>query len=580
MLRIKDNPLIGVFLFVLVVIGLYSNTLSAPFHYDDYRYIVTNGALDSGFHMLRLWQRLEPAFRKRVVAFFTFALNDALAGETARAYRVVNIILHGITAFLVWVLTVVLFRTPRLAGSALKKYAMPIGLTAGLLFLVHPLQTESVTYISQRFTSLAGFFYCSALISYITARVTEREGAHAAGWYILAFACMGAGLFTKEIVFTLPLAVLMTEVVLFGNREPGRGPNRAEWRRIIAAGLIFISVLTLFVWAFHGQLMRPEARRVDPVYFFTQMKVLPAYLRLTFFPVGQNIDHHVVPAASLTEPLVMGGGLFLIMVCAGAAFAIRRMPLVGWGILFFFIAVSLESSLIATDDMMVEHRMYLPLIGLCIATSAGMCRLFKRPVPFLGVSSLIILALAAFTVQRNTVWQSAESLWSDAIRKAPGKVRPYINRGIAYARQGALDEAREDFERAIDRDPANHRAYMNRGLVFQQKGQSMMALADYEKSIALRPDNNPVAYNNKGSVLRDLGLRDKARKDFSKAIAQDSRYAEAYYNRGLLFMDEMRYDEALRDFERASRYGDLPGIEGLKKLARQMKRHERKLGGN
>jgi tetratricopeptide (TPR) repeat protein len=592
----------GILIIILCVIA-YSNTFSAPFQLDDASNIVDNPQVRN-IHLF-----LKAPASTRGVGYFTFALNYWLHGADVAGYHIVNLVIHILTSLLLYGLIVLSFRTPVLQRSLLRRRAGTIALFSALLFAAHPVQTEAVTYIVQRLASLAALFYIASLAAYVKSRLSgleNRPAGYAAAWYAASLLSAVLAMKTKEIAFTLPVVITLFEFLFF------EGPIK---KRIV---LLFPLLLTMLIIPMTllgtgkplgvmlrdvSQVTRVETAVTRTEYLLTEFAVIVTYLRLFFLPINQNLDYSYPLYQSFFEPRVVLSFLLLSVILGTAAYFLsrdRRFPgagrLIAFGVFWFFITLSVESSVIPIVDLIFEHRLYLPSAGFFItcvsALFLGAERLKTRwPTAeraVLGVLAAAVIVFAGLTYTRNIVWGSEVRLWQDVIQKSPEKARgynglglaynkmalydkalmnfdkglslepenagAYNGRGVTYDELGRFDKAIEDFNRAIALDPSDQRAFTNRGLLYGKSGRFDKAIEDFETAIALDP-SRPEAYNNLGIAYAKFGLADKALEQFNKTILLDPEQAMAYYNRGLLYSRTGDSERARADYQKACGLG-------------------------
>jgi hypothetical protein len=301
------------------------------------------------------------------------------------------------------------------------------------------------------------------------------------------------------------VAILLTEWIGFGR------PQR--WRTVAAIGgvltLVILAVPIAWktaVWQLPPNDMSLPARVVDAVfdprraplrgphpgaleYLLTQGTVLPRYLALAVLPWDLNVDPDVPIARALSLPVVAGFG-FLIGLAALGLSQVRRRPLVAFGILWFFVTSSVESSLLPIDDVMAEHRMYLPMAGLAVTVGwAFAAALARARRAALSAGAAVVVACIALTFARNVVWLSPLTLWLDAVEKSPDKVRPHTNLGAAYHKADRLDEAVDQYCRALKLDPDDPIAHDNLDLALTTLGTFDHIVP---KVVERRPDGSVV----------------------------------------------------------------------------------------
>lgn len=573
-------------LIVLACLLAYSNTFGVPFHFDDNLNIVDNPVVKSLHYFADPDQaeglKSRYALRSRYIGYLTFALNYALFGLNVAGYHVVNLLIHILNAFLIYRLVLLTFQTPYFSAGAhppREREGVIIALFSALLFASHPVQTQAVTYIVQRFASLATLFYLLSLVMYSKWRVafprTGKPGLSALR-YLISVLCAVLAMKTKEIAFTLPLMIALYEVLFF------EGPAR---KRVLWLIPFFFTMLIIPLALFSAD--KPLGIMISDMdeasssatvsrwdYLFTQFRVIVTYLRIIIFPINQNLDYDYPVYHSLLQGEVAASSLLILSLFASGIYFWYRsrltpsvFRLASFGIFWFFITLSVESSVIPIQDVIFEHRLYLPLFGPAVlATTAtfAIANRWKDKWPIIEKALVLLLALATvvFTgaaYARNRVWQNEITLWSDVVKKSPGKPRGYNGLGLAYANAGQLDTALDLFDNAISlhktlqksRDEA-YGVVVNKGLVYFTKKDSDRAITEYNKAVLFAPELAP-AYNNRGIVYYYQKQYGKAMEDFNKAIAMDPNYADAYHNRGIFFSDKGQIDNAIQDFDRAIR---------------------------
>lgn len=478
----------------------YSNSFDAAFQLDDEPNIVSNPRLrDLG----ALW----PPSGSRWVGLLTFAINYRVGGLDVFGYHLVNFLVHLTNALLLHRLTALTLRTPALrsagAGPLLRRH---LPLAAALLFAVHPLATQAVTYIVQRFTSLATLFFLLALALHAQARLAPEggeEGRAGAGWlHVLSFLSAIAAMRTKEIAVTLPMVAAAYEILFFRTRRP------ALLLPLVAAAALVPLGRLADVGVTGGLLSEtPKISRWD--YLLTQSRVVVLYLRLLVLPVGQNVDHDVPLSTSPAEPAVLGALAILLGIAGIATFALLRSrranraagSLFFFGVTWFFATLSVESSIIPIRDVAFEHRVYLPSAGATVALATVLLCAAGRvlagaPVARQAAFALVLTALplAAATHARNRVWKDEVTLWTDAMAKSPGKERPRIMLGAArlqlgleHARRGELDRAEREYREAIRVAPELAQAHANLGVVLVRQGRAEEGLAEHRRAFEIEP---------------------------------------------------------------------------------------------
>jgi tetratricopeptide (TPR) repeat protein len=614
---ILNNPLLHFLLIVVVGLLAYSNTFNVPYHLDDTRYIVANDQIrDFDYYLFPFTGSLPeselvpsgdavvmrnrlPIFKRRLVTFLSFALNYRLHGLDVTGYHVVNLLIHIINAGLLYLMVLVGFKTPLLRNSEIFVGRYLMGLFSALLFIAHPVQTQAVTYISQRFATLAALFYLSTLLLYLLYRINDQKR-----YIVLSVVCAIIAMKAKEHAFTVPFAALLVELCFFS------GPLKPRLLRLIPLGV------TLFVVPI--SLIEPEMPLGEALagitetqleitrteYFITQVRVILTYIRLLVFLVVQNFDYDYPIYQSLLEPEVLiSGTLHIVLVGTALCFFIRSGRrlynsggarafsvmdtsvmvgrLLSFGVLWFYLALSVESSFVALHNVIFEHRVYLPSVGvfwiLPIALFAGAQRFshrFRRSVLVSACACCVaVIIMASTTYLRNSVWTDRITLWEDVVNKSPNKNRAHIHLGLAYYSNGMMAEAMNQFEwnksstagqetggfhpmgyiaNVIDTyslgdDVSSSKRYFMLGVDLASKGYSEKAAQMYRTSIELWP--SPLAYNNLGNLCFAQGDTEMALEMLKAAINLDPNFESARYNLGRIYFELKKYEKAADSFK-------------------------------
>jgi hypothetical protein len=482
-------PRVWLALALLCVTSLivYAPSFLVPFQFDDYGRLANNAALQAGEFLAALtWLG-----NSRLLPSLTLWFDYQLYGDDPTGYHLLNLAMHLIAACGVFALAAALCATPRLRGRWTPGGALVLATVAALLFAVHPVQTEAVTYIIQRAAVMAAAFYIWAAVCFVRGRNRANAGAlSAARPLYVATAVLGlAALLSKENAATLPLVLLAAEWIFFARPR----------RRVLLAGaavlpLLSLAVLALKAWLWSPLLSNGEERfrfwqrmvlavtgyatgstltATPPtaVYALTQAIVIPRYLLLLIAPWGLNVDHDVPLQSGLSAAVVVGLLIVLGLIVA-AIVAARRAPLIGFGLWWFLLALTVESSLVPLSDAMAERRLYLAMPGIGLIAGSLAAALWRRaPRPAAAASGLVIGALALLTMTRLEVWQSPLTLWRDAADKAPRKARPWLNLGVAHSLEGRYDRAIDAYCRALALQPDDDLTRENLELALMETGR-------------------------------------------------------------------------------------------------------------
>ncbi len=427
-------------LILLVGIAAYANSFQGAMVLDDESSIVLNPRIH---HLWPVWHVLTDTTRPLVQ--LSIALNYALGGLNVFGYHVVNLTIHLCAALVLYGLV---RRTAHSTGLAL---------SAALLWVVHPLQTQSVTYIAQRAESLTGLWYLLTL--YALAR----------GWYAVSVLACFAGMATKPVMATAPLmAWLYDRVFLAGSWRTAWRVRRGYYLGLAGslAVLVFLLITASREYSWAAGFSLQERSLSD--YALTQPGVILQYLRLAVWPHPLVLDYAWPVAATWVDVLPP---LAVLAVMGWLVWRAWRMhPAIGFLGVAAALLLAPTSSVIPITDLAQEHRMYLPLVPLLLlavlAGARGLQLIWpthlrrQRVVAGLLVSALV-LTFGVMTQHRNQDYRSELAIWQDTVRKRPMNPRAHNNLGVALAQQGSLDEAFAHFSEALRLNPSDPDAFHN-----------------------------------------------------------------------------------------------------------------------
>jgi protein O-mannosyl-transferase len=542
------------YIFILLIIGVgivvYLPAFQASFHLDDGPSIRDNAVI----------RQLDPEsiFNFWPTRFFTYlslAVTFRYAALDPFLYHLGNFAIHLFNAL------VVFFLLRRLLG----KFGLFPPLIGALIFLVHPLQTQAATYVIQRATSLATGFYLLTILFYLkcfqvkkniekdTAGISTGLRSNNYFYYFLSFLFALGAMLTKEFTITLPGALILTELLVLRGQQV---KTVKKFIRLIPF-LILILVIPALTWIYSdnphyndsGQVeWLKEAGVIDEaapghgesprVYLLTQPRVFITYLRLLVLPINQQVDYDYPKLFSFFDlAVIVPLTIILSLILLACYYRKNNLPIITLGIFWFILTLLPESSIIPIIDVIVEHRLYLPLFGAVVVFTYfyGSLARFRRTRFIFGVA--VVVLLGWFTYQRNLVWQTPVSLWEDNVAKAPGRARIHGNLGKAYLDKGRYEKAAEEFKKLIEIDPTFAGAYNNLAVIYIDHIKDYRLARKYiEASLALFPDY-PAGYLNLGVIdLNNRKLR-SAIKNFEKALELDPKSLLAYYNLGACYIN-------------------------------------------
>lgn len=530
----------------IVVLGalIYGNTLNVPWYFDDTSNIVRNPLIrDLG----SAWDKL---LAPRGLAMFSFALNYHFHGIELPGYHVVNISIHLLTSCFVYLILKRVFTCSTI-----------LPLLAATIFLAHPLQTQSVTYVVQRMTSLGGLFFFISMYLYIRGRETLAAGQRFTSlphlFFYLASLLSGAiAVHTKQNAAVLPICIFLFDYFFqpeSRNCEPRPGIYLIPY---FVAPLWM--ALTLFLMpVMDGVDLQAITSTNDPAkglilpkksgleyqlsYLVTEFSVLWLYMRLLFIPYGQVLDYQYPLTTSLLTLKNCAAFLGLAGLLGYAAAVRRKIPSVSFAIAWFFITLSVESTIIPLDPVF-EHRLYIPMFGFAVLLPKlfQALGLNRQRIYLLSVTVMVYSVLTWF---RNDLWSRECEFLEDQYSKVPHGTRGMITLSKCYLDKGRDQEAEALLNKAIAIDPTLEKAYINLSSIMVRKQRLGEALELLRKGLQSNPYSGEL-HNNLG-VLYDLsGDPELAIEVLLKSNRINPGYAETYTNLGAVYAGLKRWDDA------------------------------------
>ena len=540
-------------LFAGLAFLIYSNTFDAPFVFDDHLHIPDNRHIrltELNFEDI-IAAGVKSHAKHRPVANISFALNYYFHQYDVAGYHLTNIFIHILTAVFVWLLVKNTLLTPSLRSKY--KRAGPIAFFTALLWLAHPLQTQSVTYIVQRMNSLAAMFYVLSLLLYIKGRLAGQDAKKTWPWYL---GCVIAGLLalgSKQIAATLPLFIFLYEWYFF--QDLSRNWLRRRLPYFMA--IVFICVLVGLVYLGPNpfeKLTRSYAQRHFTMAerLLTQFRIVIFYISLLFYPnpARLNLDHDFAISHSLIDPPTTLLCLALILaLIAMAVWSAKKERLLSFCILWFFGNLVIESSIIGLE-LVFEHRLYLPSVFVSLAIVTLVWRYIKQAWARVTVVCIVLLLLCNWTYERNKIYGDAVTLWQDCAAKSPWKPRPYSNLATALKDSGRPAEAVEYFNKSLELEPDSAEVHSNLGNALSKLSQTDEAIEHYKKALNLKPNFSDAHYNLALALARQ-GKTDEAIAEYRDALRFKPDDIDALSNLGFELAKQGNFDEAIRYYKKA-----------------------------
>lgn len=558
---------------ILVMAGIaYHNSLDGEFMFDDLVWIKDNPSIQQLSSLGDLFFPDDAAHvGGRPVVSLTLALNYHFGKLDVRTYHATNLVIHAIVAL---VLFGVVRRTlmlpsvcvawasahandealnlrglkptlrngdlPPLTSDFRPPTSVLLALAVALIWLVHPLQTEAVSYIIQRTECLVALFYLLTLYCVIRGATAEQPRRRTA-WYALAVVTCLLGMLTKEVMVTAPLVVLLYDAIFLSG----------SWRQSLAQrGPVYAGMAAtagVLAWAlvstsFHAETTGFAVPRFTSwQYLCTEPGVLLMYLRLAVWPDSLCFAYDFMPATDIRQ--IVAPGLIIVGLLAATVWGLIKWPKIGFLGAAFFLILAPTSTFIPILDAAFEHRMYLPLAPLvCLVVIGGYWLwdrfvLSRNAAPSAARAVLTVIPLVLFvgalagltykTIDRNRDYQSAYAIWKDTTIKRPNNPRAHYNLARALSAQGKTADALAEYRETVHIDPSYAAAYQNMGSELAQRGNLDGAYEMFQKAIAVRP-SYAEAHWNLGVLLMRRGQFADAIRQFRVALSINPAYADVH----------------------------------------------------
>jgi tetratricopeptide (TPR) repeat protein len=531
----------AILILVVAVVAAYANSLHGPFIFDDEPSIESNPSIRSlAFPQVLLAPPEAVTVTGRPLVNLSLAINYAVGGLAVEGYHLVNLALHLLATLALFALV---RRTLLLPGLAERFRSSATGLALGvaLLWAIHPLQTESVTYVVQRAEVMVGLFFFLTLYTFLRSTSAPSSGP----WTVATVGACALGMASKEVMATAPLMVFLFDRCFVAGSF--KESLRRRWR--LWLGLAATWVLVPLLYHLSGNRGRSAGFGLGMSawqYARTQFGCIVHYLRLTFWPDPLVLDYGQGIANSAAEIVPYALVVLALLALTVVALVVRPK----WGFLgaWFFVILAPSSSIVPlATQTEAEHRMYLPLAAVVAALAIAFYAKLGR---FRWAAVLVVVLAVALgwrTHARNIDYQSEMAIWEGNIREVPSNDRGYLTRASLFWSMGRFDAALEDYDRCLSLNPRNAKAYLGRGNVHSDQGERAQALQDYETALTLDAKLAD-AYDGRGGVLLAQGQIDRAMQDFETALSLDPLLANAYLNRAHVHDARRELDLAIRDY--------------------------------
>ncbi len=533
-------------LLIIILAGLlvYANHLTNPFQFDSVRFLFESRLFTDPAQLLAFDRVLEE-YGHRGGLFWTFGLNAWLHGMDPFGFHLINLMFHLMNGVLVFLITRNALLHFKWKPSCLS--IRSLSLAVALMFVLHPVQTESVVYVISRSELIAGwlfligFYFFQKEIGAAEKTLTSRQIIRIGGFTLLVLLI---GFSVKPTIITLP--AVMAAYFLLGKDKGDPLWEKIRRHRIAIMGILLLAASGLAIkLAVDPYFLAGTSAAVETVgrqtYLLTQPWVIMFYyLKLLLFPIGLNIDPEIIAVTTVTSWRFVAGiiamGCFVWLVCKKS---VTRLPL--FSALWFFIVLSPSSSFVTLLDFAAEHRVYLASYGVMVIIAIclfGLVEMMlknrgRRSVALSAVLVLLLSVYSVLTFQRNQVWSSSIVLWHDVLEKSPNKVRALVNLAHSYTNIGERDRAIEFYERSLEKGAHYFQTYYNVAVLYLEKGEVDKAFDHF--LIASRIDETiPDVHGRLGDIYIQRQDWKMANLHLRRAVELNPGYASAFRSLGLL----------------------------------------------
>jgi len=557
--KIRVGTGLGVLILVAASMVVYWQATTGEFIFDDHVAIVDNESIR------QIWPaipQLNTPFSARPIVNFSFAINYHFSELRPFAYRVTNIVLHVAVALL---LRFVVNRTLRQPcfGDRFTVVSNSLAFASALLWLLHPVNSETVVYVTQRTELMMGLFYLATLACCIKFWDSNTKRSRSAMWLLASLFCT-CGILCKETMATAPLVVLLYQWVFVGSTV--REILRDSWTLYV--GLLFCWVVIAAVYAMGYVTPGGGFGNSIPAHdwWLTQSQVVMLYLKLTVWPWPLLIHYEYPISSSLRD--VWQSVLAVTAMIAATAWLLLRRSSLGFVMACFFIVLSPTLLIPLPDETVAERRMYVPLLAIVpllvvtIFATATQClkraRCSSRNDGFsLGLTALVVLFLAVgmgtLGRHRMLAYRTNLTLWFDTYENSPNDSMATQNVGSYLAEQGRLAEAEPYLRKAIElKSSFQYRAHFNLAKLFEVTNREEDAVEQYRISVRLKPDYDESRYNL-ARLLSVQGNLDQAIEQYEMACLVNPKFAASHASLGSLYSRRKQWLEAMKHFEVAQR---------------------------
>jgi tetratricopeptide (TPR) repeat protein len=538
----KAQKIIFATALAMMTVLAYLPATRCGFIWDDDVYVTKNPLLTESDGLWRTWFSTNQPSQYFPLVYTTFRLEHSIWGLNPRGYHITNILLHAANAILVWIL--------------LRRLSIPGAWVAAAIFALHPVEVESVAWITERKNVLMMLFFLLSLLKWVQF-VEESETRRARRFYVLSLLFYALSLFSKTTACTMPAALIL---ILWIKHIPLKAKRWLQVAPYLLLGLA-MGILTVWFELIHqstGRLalgLNPVNRMLlagRALWFYVGKLILP--LQLSFsYPTWKIDENDPRQYVWFLGCLIAAWSIWRWRDMLGrkAIAAIIFFPVMLFPILGFFSLYTFRYTYVA------DHYQYVASIGLIALVVGAGCRLARQfgetgKAVATVAAAFILVVLGTLTWRQTHIYKDLGTLWRDTLEKNPNSFLASNNLGVVLLDdEGKLHEAEAHLRRAIKINPTYSPAYYNLGNLLKQQGKLDEAISNYRQALGLQMPNPFEVHLNLATALAQKGKYEEAVKHLNEALRIKPDSPEAYYDWGLTLKEQGKIDEAIEKWKKA-----------------------------
>ena len=626
----RKSDLQNLILIIFISNLLYFHTYQSSFHLDDFSTVVDRPLIKN---LNTFFDNASGIFSNRVFLLYSFALNYRIGGLGVFGYHLINIIIHITSSIFLYFLVKELIKSQSFDSCQHRKircqFKKSVPLLASLLFSIHPLQTESVTYISSRSTLAVTLCFLGSLFFFIKGSLLFFKPLKEIKCkiYFVGYFSFGAlffllGVGFKETIIVLPLifflymllfhfqnlqqkkkvfipiclllllmcihaigflinlkeieqlSIPLSNMAIYGKFSDSYQKSEFQKKSIEEAAIqlkkikkehhpiinlfYFLNdrpnILTNIYYSIYGRAIHIYSAGKESfstkIYLLSELEIIGFYyIKLLFLPFNQSIFPDF-PAFKAEHWKTFIFSLLIIFSIVFYSLS-SNLKLITFSFFWYVITIMPSSSFLPLNDLVSEHRTYLPNIGFFLAISIGLSALLNSSNRFISLPFMlaIVVSLSILTLKRNYIWQNEVFLWEDAVKKSPGHIKSINALGVAYKREGKKEKALSVFQKSLNIDPFNYQILINMGRIYRDKGNLDKAEEHFRLASLISKDY--LALVNLGSLYLEKDLHNQGIQELNKALQLNPYSFLAHYYLGNAYNDLKDYKKAIQNFKKS-----------------------------